>query len=770
LNTENTASTPVDELQRQREQREVRRANERSLNQHQWLKASNRESRTSYGGQLIQRYGEQFGISLDALLTDLLVNSSKAGPYFGYWPLLLHFSDRGPRSIAAITLGVVVDRITRRPRRADLAKLIGKALQDELKATRLYQQKGMVLLNQLKKKFPKAKVVSPATLSLLQVDPSGWTMNERRGLGNLLLEVLAANTDLITFSTDRIPLVLPTEEVLELIAANPPRPLPPMMLPSLVPPVPWTGPVRGVKALVTSRAPMDLSHLTAENLAIAIKVVNTVEQQQLVIDPWMAELQRDAWEYDIPGLFSVRREPQDRWSPPEETISRTRIEEALRQAEEVKGLPIWLKHDLDFRGRMYCCSKFAGHQGPDHQKALLQFGHGERVGDDGFEALLAAAAGHYGLGHSTWDERVQWGRAHLDQMDQTALRPLDLVDAWKGADDPWQYLQACKAISDYLADESTPLAVPVRYDQTCSGLGIIGALTRDQRLCTLTNIIGEERSDLYNHVAAVLINQLQMDLDSWDPREVRMAEFWLGKGIRRDLVKGPTMTVIYGAKYLGLVEQLVAWLQEENPDVPVVWWEKEYTRPAQYMARKLGLLIGAELKSCVEVETWLRNVSKACMKEQQLIRWTSPMYFPLAFGARVEERQRNNTVLHGARRWKRVDANFQPGELSARATNRGIVANTVHAFDAALVHAVVLRCAQVGMPVLTNHDCFATIPSRAPALHRMLLDELRALYLPEWLPEIRLEISKNARVRLPHPPRVGDLCEGQIGQNPYCFC
>ena len=760
----------MDELQRQREQREIRRANERSLNQHQWLKANNQESRTSYGSKLMQRYGEEFGISLDAMLSDLLTNPSKAGPYFGYWPLLLHFCDRGPRSIAAITLGVVIDRITRKPRRPDLAKLIGQALQDELKATRIYQRKGLVLLNQLKKKYPKAKVVSPSTLGILHLDPSGWTLDERRGLGNLLLEVLAANTNLIGFSDDRIPLVLPTWEVLELVASDPPRPLPPKMLPSLLPPEPWTGPVRGVKALVTSRAPMDLSHLTSQNLDTAIKVVNTVEQQQLVIDPWMVDLQRQAWDYDIPGLFSVRREPQDRWSMPQETISRTRIEEALRQAEEVKGLPIWLKHDLDFRGRMYCCSKFAGHQGPDHQKALVQFGHGEPLSDDGLDALLAGAAGHYGMGHDTWAERVQWGRDHLDQMEAIAKNPLDLVDAWKGVDDPWQFLQACKAVSDYLADPAVAVACPVRYDQTCSGLGIIGALTRDQRLCRLTNIIGDSRSDLYNHVAGVLMNQLQMDLDSWDPIEVRMAEFWLKKGIRRDLVKGPTMTQIYGAKYLGLVEQLVAWLQEENPDVRLDYWEKEYTRPAQYMARKLGVLIGAELKSCVEVETWLRNVSKACVKEQQLIRWTSPMGFPMALGAQVEEKQRTNTTLHGARRWKRADAGFQPGELSARVTNRGITANAVHSFDAAMVHAVVLRCAGVGVPVLTNHDCFATIPSRARQLHQMLLDELRALYLPDWLPEIRVEISKNARVRLPHPPRVGDLCEGQIGQNPYCFC
>ena len=108
--------------------------------------------------------------------------------------------------------------------------------------------------------------------------------------------------------------------------------------------------------------------------------------------------------------------------------------------------------------------------------------------------------------------------------------------------------------------------------------------------------------------------------------------------------------------------------------------------------------------------------------------------------------------------------------MSAMATGRGITANTIHVFDGALVHAVVLRCAVMGVPLLTNHDCFATTPAKAHQLHRMLLDELRTLYMPEWLPEMRVEISRNAGIRLPHPPRVGDLSEGLIGQNPYCFC
>ena len=768
LNTKKAASTPVDELQRQREIREELRAKERAQVQHTLLKARGKESRTSYGVALMQRYAETVGIAIDGLLTECFHNESKAGPYFSYWPLLLHFSGRGPRSIASIVVGVVIDTIGSQPLRSALANSIGKALQDELKATRVHEEKGALFLQVLRKKYGR-KAVKTCHMEALQLNPAGWSLDDRRGVGNLLIGLIAANTDLITITTAKKPQVLPTEQVLELIKLDPPRPMPIRMLPSLLPPEPWTGPTRGTKALVTSRGPMDMSHLTERSLRTAIEVVNTVEQQQLVIDPWMVQLQREAWDCNLPDLFPARREPDSRWEMPSEVALRLRTEEAIRQAEEVAGLPIWLKHDMDFRGRMYCASRIAGHQGPDHQKALISF-QGERMGEEAFEQLLMAAAGHYGLGHVSWEERLQWGRAHLDQMDATAKNPLDRLDLWKGASDPWQYMQACKAISDFLADETVLCGCPVRFDQTASGMGIIGALTRDAQLCRLTNVIGTSKSDLYTRVAELLVNLLRMDLDSWDPLEQRMSEFWLKHSIGRELAKGPTMTTIYGARHFGIVEQLVAWLQERNPDVPVAYWQKEYTRPAQYLAQKLNVVIGKELRSCIALEKWLKAISATCLRSQQRIQWISPMGFPLAFGVQLEGKQKTNTLIHGARRWKQADVDVEPGELSARATNRGITANTIHAFDAALVHAMVLRCGMVGTPLLTNHDCFATIPSRAKWMHRELLLQLRQLYAPDWLPELRVEIGRNAGVHLPHPPTVGDLCEGMIGQNPYCFC
>jgi len=767
LDTKKGASTPVDELHRQRQIREELRAVERGKAAHRQLIAKGREGNTTYGAALFRLYGEAVGVALDALLTRLLDNPHMAGKHMGAWPLLLHFCDRGPRSIAAIALAVVIDGISTRPRRADLAKRIGMALQDELKATRLYQQKGVVLLNTVKKKFGR-KTISASVMNELSVDPKGWTQKERRELGLLLLEVIAANTTLIRFTGDRVPLVEATEDALEVVRLNPPRPLPARMLPSLLPPGPWADVVRGTRSLVSSRKPMDLNHITLKSAKTAIEVANYVEQQQLEIDPWMVEQQRTAWDANLPGLFAVRRDPEEAWLAHVQAAQRARIEESIRQAEEVGAYPIWLEHDFDYRGRLYCGSRIAGHQGPDHQKALISFAKREPVDGEAMVQMLQAAAGHYGLGHSSWAERAAWGQENLPLINAVAEHPLDQLDLWKGAKDPWQFLQLARAIRRVLQGDKAS-GVPVRFDQTCSGMGIIAALTRDRSLAMATNVIGDRRSDLYAQVAGRLQDLLQADLDSFDFRDQRYAELWLKHGVDRSLTKGPVMTTVYGARHFGLVEQLVAHLQGLNPEQPVGLYEKEYTRPAQYLARKLSLVIGTELRSCIAVETWLRDVSSRCLRKQQPISWQSPSGFPIRLGSLVEETQKVGTAFNGTRRWKRVDANYEPGQMSARVTNRGITANCIHTFDAAFCQHMVLTCASVEAPVLTNHDCFATTPARAAWLHGALHNELREMYRQDWLSEMRLEIGRSAGLALGHAPMVGDLCTSRIGENPYCF-
>ena len=134
-------------------------------------------------------------------------------------------------------------------------------------------------------------------------------------------------------------------------------------------------------------------------------------------------------------------------------------------------------------------------------KALVEFHDGAVADEDGFEQMLMAAAGHYGLGKKSWEERLAWAKQNLHLLSAVAQHPLDRLDLWKEASDPWQFVQAARAIHNWLLDPRKKVHVPVRFDQTCSGMGIISCLTRDRELARLTNCIGDRREDLYSQVA-----------------------------------------------------------------------------------------------------------------------------------------------------------------------------------------------------------------------------------------------------------------------------
>lgn len=792
----------MDKLQKQREEREQERAKWDAINQRARLRELVRESVTEYGTALFTDNAERVTIALGLLLEELLANPSKPGPYFSAWPLLLMVTNRGPRTLAAIAIGVVLDHISQRPSERKLAGAIGRALQDELKAGRI-EQLSPDLLRLIRKRKGNRALSSKQVLDQLRLDVNGWATAERTQVGGLLLQVITANSNLIRVETGirngrSRKTVVATDEALAVIKANPPRPLPARRLPMLVPPRPWSGMYGGGHLnnddpLVRSRAGYDLSHLTPEAMAPLVKVVNALQQQELRIDPEMVQLQRCAWDHNIRGLFPVTRDPLPEPPKPQELVGseeyrcwlrqkaaaqydrnqnalqRRRIEETIRQCEEVAGQPIWFAYCLDFRYRIYSSNRYATHQGPDWEKAAINFTAAEQCSVEAFEWMLKAAAGHYGVAKN-WRDRLSWGQEHLPQICAVAEAPLDRLELWRDAKDPWQYLQICRAIAQQVADTNSSCSVPVRFDQTCSGIGIAAALMRDRRLARLTNINGKIRKDIYGHVAEEVLRLLRLDLSNGTPSEVRMAELWLKFGIGRSLTKGPVMTTIYGAQFLSIVDGLVAALEERKAGLRVSEWELAYLAPARYLARKISLLLGSELKSCLELQTWLRNASKKALANGSQLEWTNPLGVPMRLGDQLDPRTTVTSLAHGKRRWQAWNNHADNGELSALSTNRAVTANVVHHLDAALCHIMVSMGSAHSIPLLTNHDCFATIPSQAGWLHHTLHDQLRVLYATDWLDEMSQQIRSAARLsNIKRPPTVGDLCPGEIGSNPHCF-
>lgn len=733
-------------------------------------------------------------LALDGLMTQFVVTPTIAGPHYAALPLLLHFSTRGIRPVVAVALKTVLDGLSQRHRHRRLCCAIGRAIEDEVKAGRIARHDADVL-RVLRRYEGRNGVIAPSTLRSLKLDHGAWSTTDRFEIGALLLDLIVKQTGLVrlvnqTVRGRNVLMVEPTEGAVALIMATPEHRARPAAGARLSPPEPW----QDRRGLVSRRDGMGLEYLDGAELGPTLQVVNRLQGQAVTVDPVMAQLQAEAWGANIRGLFSVSRDPEQPPPRPEtgedregwakwrqaarkawaeerlNSGARRKIQEAISQGLELAGRPLWFSYSLDFRGRIYTANRVITHQGPDHEKALIQFHQGKPCDVDGAEWILKAAAGHWGLSRASWQERLQWGRDNTDRLVAIAEAPLDRVELWRDAKDPWQLLQMARAWAQWLADPNAPITAPIRLDQTTSGLGIAAALVRDERLAREANLIGSTRHDIYIGVAERLRARLQLALETATPSRQRWAQQWLELGIDRALVKEPVMASIYGGQHRSTFDVLADHLLERVELRGASDYDYVIVKPARYAATVLRDLLQEPLAPLLSLKTWLEGVSNRVVRQQKPVQWTAPNGFPVLMAGKQKPNAPAHTLLHGSQGWHTGDSERRRQELSARATKRSITANLVHSFDAALAHALICRAEDAGVEVLPNHDCFAVIPAEASWLHRTVHSELRTLYLPDWLDEISQEIASHSGVSgLPSPPMAGTLNPGAIGQNPYCF-
>lgn len=762
------------------------------------LKQQQRESATEYGRALFQAHGEKVALALEQVIGKAINREQVAGPHYAGLLHLMELCDKGPKPIAAVALGAVLDKVSQRSGYRAMANAIGRAIEEEIRVLPV-EDRGSDLLRIGRRRHGR-QLASPQRLRELRVEVQPWDARQRFEVGALLLELVLAETQLLSVANAqgrRGKQLVPNPVVAEIIAAHPPTPHRARRLPMLVPPRPWEGMTGGghldnTEPLVRSRQGLSLAYLEG-HLDGALRVVNALQKQPLEIDRWMVTQQRIAWDANLRGLFPVLRDPIEAPPKPQELVGpeafkawqrqvleagrdrsvnrpvRERIEKAIRQCEQVAGVPCWFAYALDFRGRIYTSNRYATHQGPDWEKAAVVSRNGQPCDDRAADWILKAAAGHWGI-NGSWEARLTWARERIEWMLAAAEEPLDRVHLWRDAKEPWQFLSCCRALQLWLEDPTQPIGQLIRLDQTTSGPGIVAALTRDRTIARATNLIGTTRHDLYSEVAEEVARLVRMDLEAGDAKEQRMAGFWLERGITRAMAKGPVMTSIYGAQMLGIAEQLVSFLDEAEGEVSLSKLEKERLLPCRYLSRRFGLVLGARLKAALELQAWLRNASRQCLSKNIPLQWTSPMGLPIQIGRPLGSTSRISTLLNGRRRWQTLLDRPKEGELSARETSRGVMANVVHSFDAAFAWAVVCNGADRGFDVLPNHDCFAVPPCHAGWLHATLHQQLCEFYKPEWLAEMSAEIGTAAGLLgMKPPPMVGDLEPGEIGQNPYCF-
>lgn len=738
-----------------------------------------RECDTTYGALLFEAYGERLREAIELLM----LNPSVPGPHRCALPALGHFGGKGGiKAIVTTALGTVIDGISQTHKHRALAAAIGLALELELRGAALGKSRPGTL-RMMQRRMGRKQITSPSQLRSLGLPVEPWTRTDRVEVGALLLD-LAQVIGLLQHAGD---LVAASPEAKAIIAAAPAPRGGVRRAPMLEPPQPWTGFLGGDRKPLVIRAP----YLAGEPLVLQMAVANQLQAQPMEIDAPMVRLVRTAWEEGLP-LFAVQRDPLVAPPRPQEKVgkeamaawhrqvvaaqrdraenkgSRRRIETGIRALEALGQGPAWFSYEFDFRGRLYTANRAATHQGPDWSKACINL-RGDCFGEEGFEWLLWAAAGHWGMTRTTHDERRRWGRQEIDRMTAAAEDPLGQLGLWRDAKDPWQFLQVCCAVRSWLANSWQPIGCPVRMDQHASGFSIVASLTLDAALAARCRVTGDSPADLYGHLAGRVIERLISDVESGPEHHQRQAKQWLEAGIiGRSTMKGPAMTVCYGAGFLSLADRLALDLEQHCPNLPPAQWEQRLIRPSAYLARHVLRVFEEELGSVLALRTWMRKATATVAQHQEHVEWHAPSGMLLRLGREPDRVAKGRTAVSGSRRW--VDATAPEIALGGVATARGSMANLIHSFDGSFCQAVVASAGVQRVGIITNHDCFATTAAHSSWLAEELMFQSLNQYRDGWLPQIHCEIKARSGVAIPRPPMVMTLDPEDIGQNPYAFC
>lgn len=114
-------------------------------------------------------------------------------------------------------------------------------------------------------------------------------------------------------------------------------------------------------------------------------------------------------------------------------------------------------HNLDFRGRAYPMHPHLNHLGSDICRGVLEFAEGRPLGKSGLRWLKIHLANLYanGVDKLSHDARVAFTENHLEDIFDSADKPLEGRRWWLGAEDPFQLLAVCMNLAEALRS-STP--------------------------------------------------------------------------------------------------------------------------------------------------------------------------------------------------------------------------------------------------------------------------------------------------------------------------
>ncbi|THF94677.1 hypothetical protein TEA_015539 [Camellia sinensis var. sinensis] len=412
-----------------------------------------------------------------------------------------------------------------------------------------------------------------------------------------------------------------------------------------------------------------------------------------------AEIRKWKWK-----VKSVKKENSERHS------QRCDIELKLAVARKMKDENgFFYPHNLDFRGRAYPMHPYLNHLGSDLCRGILEFAEGRPLGKCGLQWLKIHMANLYagGVDKFSYEGRIAFTENHLDDIFDSADRPLEGRRWWLGAEDPFQCLATCINLAEALrssSPETTISYMPVHQDGSCNGLQHYAALGRDKLGAAAVNLVaGEKPADVYSGIAARVLDIMRRDAEkdpATDPNASR-ARLLINQ-VDRKLVKQTVMTSVYGVTYIGARDQIKKRLKDRC----AIEDDDELFAASCYAAKTTLTALGEMFEAARSIMSWLGDCAKIIASENHPVRWTTPLGLPVVQPYRKLGR---HLVMV-----KRQRTAFPP--------------NFVHSLDGSHMMMTAVACKEAGLNFAGVHDSYWTHACDVDQMNRILREKFVELY------------------------------------------
>lgn len=709
-----------------------------------------------------------------------------------YAPLLLQID---ATTASAITLYETLNAVMQQPDGVPVVRVayaIGRAITAEINYAMLRKEASGTIHEMQKEAYRRARrinVVMVNSWAKKKLDNPVWNKERHIALGVRLLWSVIATANCKDYDGDdfapafrrvkrrdkkRLRAYLETNSmVFDIIddGHHARSYLRPRYLPMIVQPYPWQADAEGgyVKIrtpFVSKPSPTHKKLLASADLANTYECLNALSATPWRVNKRIAEVARAYWDGGG-GLLGIP--PQDDPPIPDKPADvdtndkaraawaraagkqhrankdmrgiRMEFVRSLHVVDRMDDRTFYLPHQLDFRGRAYPVPPHLNHHGYDLKRGLMEFSRAVPVSDRGMFWIKVHAANCWGFDKASFNDRAAWTEAKMSEIEEWAANPL-IFEGWHEADDPWQFLAACFA----LTDDDAASHLPVQLDGTCNGLQHYAAIGRDIEGAKAVNLLpAEQPEDIYGAVAKIVSGIV--DHEAKNGNEIARVVAGL---VDRKLAKPIVMTSVYGVTMVGARKAVSKRLDEAGIFEE---YDNQYDA-AIYLSRVTMESLEAVCRGATEIMAWLADCAHIISDElKQPVQWETPIGFPVVQPYRRYGSKAIKTI--GGYINTLVPDDSVPVRMGKQV--KGLPPNYIHSIDSTHMLMTARQAYKDGLDFAAVHDSFWSHAEDVDVLASTLRSQFVDLHQRDLLGDLKDQFTKRYEAKFPDPPARGNL-------------